>query len=584
MNNTNILNLHFFLILLLINCSPALQIRQKIKNTFIELKQQPDTYNMVIFGNTGEIQFYTNLTSLSEDLNDKEKETYYEKNIFSQKYTTNRLSCHVTNKDSNSVNLLNEQGLNNFQTVLNDKVVIEYIRISDEILFLGDIVNPGYDKFIFKNIGKKNAKNLSFFESRIKCGWNIFINTLKNANLAKITTNQKKDKIEISNKLNFNKGKFSQKINMDLEDSIINNFKIFEDKKRGHVGKINTEGFLNSKITPLNLTSADSNRFSLGKTPIITTVVYLDFTLQIIDFDSNLLNCLSFDNESDYMVCIKKRSFTYLTFHEATNYALKLNKILNTKVVKSKAGKQVWKVMRAYHPPIYSLRKSNLFYFKNITAISNGGSITFNLWESIKKNLINIFFSSSDNNASLSVVSYSLVEFTNSKFSCFRRKFEDVGCYYYLKTGDQIDYSKSPLTKKDCDNDMFFKLPYKANTNKIEESFLYVFNVGNSGTKLEKLEYGYTANSFLFWARAQKDYNIKEFIHGFALTTFTKGYIDVKFMETEIVNETKSTKTYKAATFRVTESAIPDHEKLNQFIKQSICKDFLVEGRGAGNI
>lgn len=577
MNKVKNINMLFLMLFLLINCSVAIQVNTQ--SSFLQLKQQPDIHHILIFGNIGEIEYYRNQTNLSENLNDEEKETYYEKNIFTQKYKTNGLSCKIQDKDLNSIDLLEEKGLINFQTIFNDQVVREFVKESEEVLFLGNTINPEYSELSYKNSYIKNEKNLQFFESRIKCGWNIFINILKKAKLAQVSTNQNEEIIKISDKINFSKGKFSQLINMDLEDTIVNNFTKFEDEKTGHEGKVKTEGFSNVEITDLNNTSSKSIRFSLSKTPVITTIVYSEFTLQIIDFDSNILACLANDDDSDYKICSRKSSFSYLSFEEASRYAFKLNTLLNKKIIKSERGNQVWKIMRAYHAPLYNHRRSNRFYFKNITAMINGESITFNIWESIKKNLINIFFSASDNNTSLNIIPYSLDDFVETKFSCFRKKYADVGCYYYKKSNDKIEFSQTPLTMKNCNNDMFYKLPYKAYSNKLEENFLYVFNVGNSGTYLEKLDYGYTANAFLFWARAQEDFLSKKYIHGCTYTTFTKDFIEISFMETQVNQESNSTRTYKAATFRVTESDIPDQKKFNQHIKENICKDFLVIGR-----
>ena len=575
------LNPHFFILILLISCSIAVIIKNKHSKTLLEIKQQPDVHNIIIFGNIGEIEYIKNSTSFSENLETKEKEDYYEKNIFTQKYFTKKLSCVVTDKETNStINLLNEKGLTNFEKVLYDKDVLGFVQISDEILFLGYVANPEYRNLTFEKTGKQTSDYLSFFESRIKCGWNIFLNTLKKVSLATVITNEDKENIFVSDKIKFNIGK---SINRDLEDVIMGNLGTFIDEKSKYEGKKKAEGFIDSEKTSLmNTTSSGFSKFALGKTPIIITIVYQDFTLQIIDFDSNILSCLAADNEAEYNLCSKTRSFSNLTYQESFKYALKLDNILNKKVIKSTDQKKVWKVMRAFHSPILSGRKSNLFYYKNITAInSNGEPITFNLWESIKSNLINIFFSASDNNASVNVIPYSVTNFENTKFNCFKNTYEDIGCYYRLKDAadDQIDYSKVPMTKKVCDNDLFYKLPYKSNTNKTEESFMYVFNVGNSGSNLEKIDFGYTANAYLFWARAQKDFESKQFIHGFAYLSITKDYFEVNFMETEVKYEDKKTKSYRAATFRITESPIPQQSKLIQYIKNSICKDFLVIGR-----
>lgn len=585
-NKNNNLNFHFLILFLLINCSLAKILKHKSSKTFLESKQQPDIHRMVIFGNTGEIDYFKNSTLFSEKMNQAEKEDFYEKNIFTQKYHTNKLSCLVNDKDSNShINLLNEKGLTNFEKVLYDQEVLGFIRKANEVLFLGEIIIPEYQELVYKKKAKTNSDNTSFFESRIRCGWNIFLNALKNAKLAKITTNEEKiENIAISDKIKFNKGRYSQSINRDLEDNFISSFSIFTDEKIGPEGETKAEGFVNSeKMSALNITNSNGfNKFALKKSPILINVVYQDFTLQIVDFDSNILSCLKTDNEADFNVCIKKWTFTNLTFQEATIYALKLNEILTKKILQNQENKKVWKVMRAHHPPLFYSRKSNRFYFQNITATNNKGEqITFNLWDSIKQSLINAFFASLDNNASVNIIPYSISDFVDVKFNCFKKKYEDVGCYYYPEknAGSEIDYSKAPLTKKFCDNNLFYKLPFKANTNKAEESFLYVFNVGNSGASLEKLEYGLVTNAHLFWARVQKDNDLKQFIHGVTYVRFTKDFIEVDFMETEVNDENKSTKTYKSATFRITESHIPDQVNFNQYIKKSVCKDYLVVGR-----
>ncbi len=407
---------------------------------------------------------------------------------------------------------------------------------------------------------------------------------MKNANLLKITTKEDKEEIAISGKIKFSKGRNSQLIRRDFEQEIMSNFTTFNDEHSGSNAETKSEGLLKSEITNLNTSTNNGfNNFPLGKTPIITTVVYDEFTLQIIDFDSNILRCLFNDTEAGYINCTKDKYVSKYSFKEASKYALALDKILNEKVLKSDSNKKIWKIMRANHSPLYSTSKSNLFYFKNLTALnSNGEPVTFNLWKSIKRNLINIFFSAKVRSASVSIIPYSIKDFENTNFDCLKQKYKDSGCYVHLDKDEtnQIDYKKLPTIKNNCYNNLFYRLPYKENTDKAEESLMYVFNVGNSGMNLENMEFGNIANAYLIWKRSQKDFYSSKFIYGFSHVSFRKDFVEVDFLETQVNKEDKSTKTYKAATFRIsTDSPIPDQTKLNHYIKNNICKDYLVIGR-----
>jgi len=576
MNIIKCFNLFFVLIIIIFhNCSFSSKYKKKSK-TFLKTQQERDYYSMVLFGNIGEVKYFKNLADQANEFKNKyEIEDFYNNIIFSQNINTDNFSCKVSDKNSNNYDLIKGNGLVHFETVFSDQATQNFIRKANEVVFFGDIINPQY-KDLTSLLPDNRFDNFDFFESRIKCGWNIFINLLKNSKLAEFATQDQINKVNVSEKLNFIPGKYIREINKEHDENLIKNFGIFEDDQSAHHGEIVIENEIDCFRSP---SLKKSKIIPLSKTPTLTTITHVEFILQIIDFDSQLMECLNRQDGPDYLNC-NKLKFSQYSYSEALKYAYKINQILKTKIIKSHPNKRVWKVMRAFSPPIFSNDESNHFYFTNIIyTLDNGKTETINLWKTIRKSLINIFFSSWRNYAALDVIPFSIDNFSNEKFECYNKRFFDSGCYYYPKQNGIYNIYKHPFLKLKCDNDLFYKIPIKYNSNKLEENFMFVFNVGNSGISMNKIDFGYFSNSATLWARTQKDFNTNEHIYGYNHITFTKDYVEVIFMETKNDSKSSSSGSYKSATFRIADGEIINQKKLIDLIKKSICADYMIEGR-----
>jgi len=306
---------------------------------------------MLVFGDNGQVETLKTKTC-GYTTNTGDKATFYTKFATEVIDLPGNLVCKLTpSGETTAIDLTatttQDLGMKHFKDILCNTKVGEYIRDSDAIVVLGDMVYPEvkgfYDKTKFgEAISTTNTKKWSTqWEERVRCGWNIFGSLLKNyeavCGVNKVVGAAAKlwsgNKIPSAFQLIAGNHAFD-----------VNNVVDFE--KQFTLTQIGggLRGYIRSFF---NYNNGDID-------PIFTVTTVGKVTVQTLDINASIIGCLqnSFladgdPKESDYNDCVATANMA-TTFSESDALAYYDKIVLGIKKFTTNA---TWRVVRCHQPP-----------------------------------------------------------------------------------------------------------------------------------------------------------------------------------------------------------------------------------------
>merc|ERR1711957_1115140 len=516
-------------------------------------KKDPD-FNMVIFGNFGQVQYYHEFDEMSQKQEKRWHWTSKEIRKETIRIDETKNICYVKKELNKEKNLNEKDGMDNFKSLLLHATTQLKIDDADNIIFMGEAIRPDTSTKL-----EMSEKLYSKFLDRIKCSWALLLDLITKSKLLVKKGKDWEMKEELDVLLGKNLYDIDPKINLDTLSKYVpktKNSDVSNADFKKHI-KYGIEENFNK------LHNADSVVFTSA--PRIITLKSKSLTVQVVDFNSNMILCLDNITEDKYNECIEKKGLhevkmkPFINWNTARKYAYRLYYALENSLFLPNKNDKVWRVLRAVHPPINPKYGDKAEYFKEIRSLDEkDNTVKITLMTIFKQKALNIFIGADARQASLSVLPYSN-KFVEAE-PTYKQKEGKYGCYYTEQDKLFKEFPKY-VTPEKCKDDMKFTLPLSFKDISPSKTMLYVFNIGNAGSRLCGLHEGKTSNGYTIWQRSIKgDY-------GFA-TLYLKGDIfDFKFLEK------KKGKIITSATFefRDTDNQ-PDQNTLGALIQSQFCK------------
>lgn len=490
-------------------------------------------FNLLIFGDNGEIDyFYKNAHKPQKDLQKDAKEAsmkkWYEENLLAETYETEGYKC-VVKKAAQEFDLNKEGGMTNFDNFNKNADFKKLLSTAEKIVFLGDMIYPetkflgtgGWDKpYVLLNKPK--------WIERLICSWNVFYRSLEKMNLSKISS---ENGLTVDGKVDFIAGNHSFDIDIHEEEN-----QVKKAIKTNLVNKLKSKEHLIGRV-------ANKTQQTFTVQPRFLRIIFKNFIVKFLDFNSGLLLCVHMKDEATYNDCINKKFLpSAVGFKEARTYYKRLYGAVkfNFKTQDDEPKVTYWNVLRAHHPPANPEDGDEDFYFTpvEIDKLTKEGDKYESLFEVMGKMKVHIFLGSHVHNAEVLAIHYSTAIIPKSAFKKEDRP-KEWGCY---EAPDEL--KGVAVYKQTCTED--FKRSLKFNDADPDKQILYIFVTGNSGRNYDPLRPSDITNGFLVWSRATQN-KAGKFNYGFTFANFSAARVAIDFYELDA----DENKLVKAASFTV---------------------------------
>jgi len=526
----------------------------------------PDEYNLITFGDIGNIDYFAKNSFANHgipkpppDVIDK----WYSDFLKNQYYDTSNMGCKITLKDSNDIkpnittDLEKEEGLVNFNQVIKNKDVNNLLKQTDGFVLLGDVAYVESKYLVRDNKDDRGVTldHMDKWRQRIECGWNLFLKSLESIDIIKVTGGESNnlnnlrrttDRNQTNSNMNFFlydnaeilSGNHTFDVDYRVEEKYLRNFKAFSKKNK----------YLS--LEKLTFGGSEKHNNLISYTPKFITITFNNFKIQFLDFNSHIMSCLNGD-EVAYKIC-NQYNPSFIPYKEAIEYGKRLKKLFK-KFEDDSSSYKVWRVMRAYHSPLYSENKDSSFYFEDL----NLKNKTINIFNSMKNKRVNFFIGSNIHNAQVIAYPYSR-KYKQPDLKCNEQPGDRWGCY---KVEPNV-FNKNPVFKNQCENNLIYNLPIRDRTDPSQlNDMLYIFITGNSGRLLKGVKEGKKTDGILLWNRSTLDASGK-FNYGFSYSRFSRYQVEIDFYEVDDGGMNLN----KAATFVVKEGKLPDEKLMEDFM------------------
>ena len=509
----------------------------------------------MVMGQIGKVDLFNDNLFKTEKATMSQANEWYDKILKKEKYNLEGQSCKAeffkagAKKESN---LENEEGLENFKKLVINPSVSALWMTTNALLILGDIVDTGSK--LLRISGKLD--NEKMWIKRLKCGWNVFYQTLVKFNAGKVVplnllnknSTNSNFKVMINDETEFITGESALDVDIKEEEKIFKKIRAANNEHKFY------------KLDKLNFGADEKQNWNtITYTPkLITVQFYTKFSIQFLDFNSAILSCVN-AKEDEYKKCAGHVA-AKVEYKDAMAYLEKVFLAIY-KFTKDELTKKTWRVMRTTIPPFNSESGDAQFYFQEFVV----GKNKVNLYNAMKENNVEIFIASTINNAQVISFPYNNTWAYNDPKKCDDKAAAVMGCYE-TKTGDFIN---DPKATKLCNPKTVYDLPVRDLTNAAALStMLHVFIIGNSGKDLVPVKGGKLTGGILVWNRSiQQSDGAKSFNYGFMRVIFSKMYVEVKYYEVRSSDQ----QLQEVAKFIVSSSALPKADQTQKFLTNK-CK------------
>lgn len=513
----------------------------------VEKKLDNAVYALMVMGQVGRVDLYANNYFKTEKATMSQANEWYEKYLKKEKYNTEKQSCNAEFfKDGakKTANMENEEGMERFKKLAIQPNVFDLWMKTNALLVLGDIVDTGSKNLLIN--GKLD--NQKMWIKRLKCGWNIFYQTLEKFNAAHVVplsltnTTSTAFKVMVNDETEFITGANSMDIDIKEEEKIFK--KIRSMQKEHKYYKFQKEHFgANDK----------NNWNTISYTPrLITISFYTKFNIQFLDFNSAILTCVN-AKEDEYKKCAGAHA-SIVEYKDVMAYLEKVYLAI-FKFKDDTLREKTWRVMRTTVPPFNSEAGDAQFYFQEFAV----GTNKVNLMKAMNEKFVEIFIASTITNAQVISMPYNNTYKYSDPKKCDDKATETMGCFQ-SKPGK---FDENPKGTKLCDEKLIFDLPIRDLTNAVAKStMLHVFIIGNSAKDLTPVKGGKMTGGLLVWNRSVQQSDGKAFNNGFMRVIFAKMYVEVKYYEVRANDQ----QMQEVSKFVVSPSALPKKDDVQKFI------------------
>lgn len=500
----------------------------------------------MVMGQIAKIDYFEENAFKNEKATAGEAKAWVDANLKKETYKLDERTCKIDVTQNNSTvtkDLDKEGGMETFKALINNGYVVDEFRKSNALLLLGDIVDVGARNLIIE--GKLESKEL--WINRLKCGWNLFFRNLEKFNAARIVPLDFNNpatsayKIMVSGETDVILGNSAHEVDLAEVKKIYQ-----EITKKGVESNFYDYNVIH--FTPYDKLNWDINYTS----PKLSTFTYekSKYTVQFLDFNSDILYCLTPTIE-EYKKCTdEKKQSSPLEYKELLDYIEKVEMAIRTmKADRPGTQEKVWRVMRSVQSPLNVQDGDPKFYYQDY---KNNGK-TINLFKAMKEMGVEIFISSAMKNAQVISLPYSVEHKFKEMEKCSDKEYQIFGCYE-TKPGK---FDMNPVGSRQCNDKLEYSLPVRDLTDTASTTtMLHVFNIGNSGVDVGKIRGGKMTGGSLIWSRAEEKNN------GFLQVHFNKMKAEIKFYEVD--GETKSLNI--VAKFEVSGSSMPGNSYMQKFL------------------
>jgi len=502
----------------------------------------------MVMGQVGRVDLFAQNYFKTEKATVSQANEWYDKNLKKEKYTFENQSCKAEFfKDGakKTANLDNEEGMERFKKLVINPNVADLWMKTNALLVLGDIVDTGSKNL---NIAGK-LDNQKLWIKRLKCGWNIFYQTLVKFNAAKVAPLDLKNstnsnfKVMVNDETEIITGANSMDIDIKEEEKIYKKVRSMEKEHKFYKFDKKTFG-ANDKL----------NWNTISYTPrLITISFHTKFNIQFLDFNSAILTCVK-PKEDDYKKCAGSHA-SIVEYKDVMAYLEKVYLAIH-KFKDDDLKEKTWRVMRTTVPPFNSETGDSQFYFTEYTV----GKNKVNLYKAMNEKFVEIFIASAITNAQVISMPYNNTYKYNDPTKCDDKKTEIMGCFE-TKPGK---FNADPTGTKLCDTKLVYDLPIRDLTNAVAKStMLHVFIIGNSGQDLTPVKGGKLTGGLLIWNRSVQQGDGKTFNNGLMRVIFAKMYVEVKYYEVRSNDQVMQ----EVSKFTVSPSALPKVDEVKKYLE-----------------
>lgn len=501
-------------------------------------------------GQVGNVDLFSNNLFKTEKASVGQANEWYDKILKKETYNLDNQSCKakfIKDGKEKEVSLETEDGMENFKKLVINPSVIDLWVKTNALVILGDIVDTG-SKYL-KIDGKLDNQNL--WEQRLKCGWNIFYQTLQKFNAAKVVplnifnSTTSPYKVMINDETEVITGSNSLDMDIKIEEKLFENMKNFESEHKFY--KYEKIGFGEN---------VKENWNTISYSPRMITIEFSanKYFIQFLDFNSAILSCMK-PTEDEYKKCTGSPP-NVIQYKDALAYMEKVYLAI-FKFKEDTLTEKTWRVMRSTISPFNSDIGDAEFYFKEFTS----GNNKVNLYKAMNERMVEIFIASSINNAQVISMPYDVPYISADHTKCDDKATAIQGCF---QTKNKV-YNEQPTSSQICDTTLMYDLPVRDLTDANQKkTMLHVFIVGNSGKELEQVKSGKMTGGILIWNRAVKQSDGKIFNKGFMRMIFTKNYVEAKFYEVRSTDQGMQ----EVIKFTITPSTLPKTNLVEEFLKK----------------
>jgi len=286
---------------------------QKIFNTlllifiFIGLSVQTEKYSLAIYGDNGQIAYWFKYSISKKD--QTINQNFWDNIISKETYKYDNFKCSVTFNDK-TTDLVENEGFVNFNQLNENKKIRKMVQEADGVVFMGDVLYLETKRLYGGKSGELSLQYNEKWLDRLKCGWNLFFDSLTRIGLATSGSSQSLENgflkpnssIVIDEKIEILAGNHSQDFYLFAEEEIVSSV--------SQIPFIQTSPTRNYSMQKIS--EGNTNKL-FTESPRFINIEFEEFVIQFIDFNSANTYCLINNDEKEFNKCAFSPRFTPLS-------------------------------------------------------------------------------------------------------------------------------------------------------------------------------------------------------------------------------------------------------------------------------